>query len=252
MADSVIADGTGRRIRAALDVDAAAGLLEAEHPLEILRWASECIDGRVTFATGFGPEGCVIIDLIARNRLPIDVFTLDTGLLFEETYALWRRLEARYGIPIRAVRPEQSVREQALAHGPTLWERDPDRCCELRKVEPLRGELSKFGAWITAIRRDQTPERAGARVVERDRNFGLVKINPLVRWTHDDVWAHLYAHDVPYNPLHERGYPSIGCQPCTSAIVPGENLRAGRWRGAAKKECGLHTSAPAQRPREQS
>jgi phosphoadenylyl-sulfate reductase (thioredoxin) len=227
-----------------IDVVTAARELDGETPSEILRWASKHIGPKLTFATGFGAEGCVIIDLIARNQLPIDVFTLDTGLLFPETYALWRQLEARYGITIRAVRPSHTVEQQAGEHGPSLWTRDPDRCCELRKVLPLRNALSGFEAWITAIRRDQTAERAYARVVEHDRKFGLLKINPLVTWTHDDVWAHLYAHDVPYNPLHDQGYPSIGCQPCTAAVVPGEDARSGRWRGTSKKECGLHVIQP--------
>lgn len=208
-----------------------------ESALDTLRWAAAEYPGKLTFATGFGAEGCVIIDLIGRHELAIDLFTLDTGVLFDETYALWRRLEARYGITIRAVRPQLADDDHAL------WERDPDRCCDRRKVRPLRAALAGFDAWITAIRRDQTPERAGARTVEPDNKFGLVKINPLVAWTHDDVWAHLYAHDVPFNPLHQQGYPSIGCRPCTSAVVPGENLRAGRWRGSAKKECGLHAPA---------
>ena len=134
---------------------------------------------RITFATGFGAEGCVLIDLVARHRLPIDLFTLDTGLLFPETYALWRRLEARYGVVIRAVRPLESVEEQARSHGDRLWERDPDACCGLRKVEPLRSALRGFDAWITAIRRDQTPERASAGIIERDSRYGLVKVNPL-------------------------------------------------------------------------
>ena len=224
-----------------IDVVTAARELEGETPAEILRWASLHIGPKLTFATGFGAEGCVIIDLIARNNLPIDVFTLDTGLLFPETYDLWQRLEAKYGIVIRPVRPAQGVDEQAAAHGPALWERDPDQCCELRKVVPLRNALSGFDAWITAIRRDQTAERAYARVVENDRKFGLIKINPLVTWTHDDVWAHIYLHDVPYNALHDRGYPSIGCAPCTSPVAPGEDARSGRWRGSAKKECGLHS-----------
>ena len=221
------------------DITAAADALETASAVEILRWASRTYP-KLTFATGFGAEGCVIIDLIGRERLPIDLFTLDTGVLFPETYELWRRLEAKYGITIRAVRPGQTIPQQALVHGPALWDRDPDRCCELRKVVPLRHELSRFDAWITAIRRDQTVQRANARVVEHDRKFNLVKINPLVRWTHDDVWAHLYAHDVPYNALHDRGFPSIGCQPCTSAVAPGEDPRSGRWKGKAKKECGLH------------
>jgi phosphoadenylyl-sulfate reductase (thioredoxin) len=219
----------------------AAAELEGQTPLAILEWAAAHA-GRLTFATGFGAEGCVLVDLIARHGLAIDLFTLDTGLLFAETYELWRQLEARYGVTIRGVTPARTVDEQAAALGPELWRREPDRCCEQRKVEPLRRELARFDAWITAIRRDQTPERATARIVERDDRFGLVKINPLAAWSHDDVWAHLYAHDVPFNPLHERGYPSIGCEPCTSAIVPGEALRAGRWRGSAKRECGLHVS----------
>jgi phosphoadenosine phosphosulfate reductase len=229
-----------------IDVATASRSLEGESPLSILEWASKHVGPRLTFATGFGAEGCVLIDLIGRNRLPIDLFTLDTGVLFPETYALWRQLETKYGVTIRAVLPEQTLSEQAQTHGPALWKREPDRCCELRKVLPLRRALTGFDAWITAIRREQTPERADAKIVETDRKFGLLKINPLVTWTHDDVWAHIYANDVPYNTLHERGYPSIGCEPCTSAIVPGENLRAGRWRGAGKNECGLHVATPAQ------
>ena len=217
----------------------AAQELESASTVEILRWASQSIP-RLTFATGFGAEGCVIIDLIARERLPIDLFTLDTDVLFPETYELWQRLQNKYGVHIRAVRAAHTIPEQALVHGPRLWERDSDRCCELRKVIPLRHELAKFDGWITAIRRDQTPQRANARVVERDAKFGLVKVNPLVTWTHDDVWAHIYKHDVPYNTLHDRGFPSIGCQPCTSAVAPGEDPRSGRWKGQAKNECGLH------------
>jgi len=225
-----------------IDILAAARALDDKPAVEILQWASRHT-GRITFATGFGAEGCVLVDLIARQNLPIDLFTLDTGVLFPETYDLWRRLEKRYGVTIRAVHPEQTIPAQALLHGPTLWERDPDHCCELRKLAPLRAALGGFDAWITAIRRDQTPERANAQVVEEDRKFGLVKVNPLVTWTHDDVWAHIYANDVPFNPLHDRGYPSIGCQPCTSAVSAAEHPRAGRWRGAAKRECGLHTES---------
>ena len=211
----------------------AAHQLEGQTAVEILRWASHEYGPRLTFAAALGAECCVIIDLIARHELPIDLFTLDTGVLFPETYALWRALEDRYDVKIRAVRPEQTIDAQALVHGPTLWEREPDRCCELRKVRPLKTALSGFGAWITAIRRDQTPERASAQIVEDDRKFGLVKINPLVAWTHDDVWAHVYANDVPTNALHAAGYPSIGCQPCTSPVAAGEDPRSGRWRGAA-------------------
>lgn len=220
-----------------LDIAAA---LEGRSAAEILRWAADTYAPKLTFATGFGPEGCVLIDLMGRQRLPVDLFTLDTGLLFPETYELWRRLEARYGLTIRAVRPDWSLPEQEAREGPRLWESRPDRCCEIRKVIPLRNAVRGFDAWITAIRRDQTPDRATAKIVEPDPKFGLVKINPLAAWTSAEVWGHLRAHDVPVNPLHDRGYPSIGCAPCTSPALPGEDPRAGRWRGTGKTECGLH------------
>jgi phosphoadenylyl-sulfate reductase (thioredoxin) len=214
--------------------------LEGESPEAILRWAADRFAPRITCATGFGLEGCAIVDLVARLSLPVDLFTLDTGLLFPETYDLWRRLESRYGIVIRPVRPRSSVDEQATLEGPELWTRDPDRCCELRKLRPLRAELSSFDAWVSAIRRDQTAERADAPVVGWDWRFGLVKVNPLVRWTFADVRAYIRDYDVPYNPLHDQGYPSIGCQPCTTPVTEGEDPRAGRWRGREKRECGLH------------
>jgi thioredoxin-dependent adenylylsulfate APS reductase len=221
------------------EIDSAAQRFEGR-PVEALAWAAERFPKRVTFSTGFGAEGCLIVDLIGRHQLEIDVFTLDTGLLFPETYALWRRLEERYDITIRAVRPAQSVPEQAKTHGDSLWARDPDRCCALRKVEPLRQALADKEAWVSAIRREQTRDRASARVVEWDERFALVKLNPLASFTHDDVWSYLRAHHVPVSPLHEQGYTSIGCHPCTSPVAPGEDPRAGRWRGRQKTECGLH------------
>lgn len=194
-------------------------------------------------ATGFGPEGCVLVDQIGREHLRLDLFTLDTGLFFDETYALWRSLEKRYGLTIRGVTPELTLDEQARTFGECLWERAPDRCRATRKVAPLRAQLKRVDAWITAIRREQTPQRAGARVVEWDPKFGIVKINPLAGWTKREIRQHLIEHDVPYNPLHDLGYPSIGCSTCTSPAARGENDRAGRWRGDAKTECGLHGPA---------
>jgi phosphoadenosine phosphosulfate reductase len=213
---------------------------EGAPPEETLRTAIALFPGRFTFATGFGVEGCVLIDVAARAGLALDLFTLDTGLLFPETYALWARLEERYGVTIRRVNPARTVSEQALDEGPELWTRAPERCCELRKVRVLRAELPKFDAWASAIRRDQTPDRAAAQTFERDPKFGLVKVNPLVTWTSADVWRHLERHDVPFNPLHDQGFPSIGCAPCTSPVALGESPRAGRWRGSGKTECGLH------------
>ncbi len=233
------------------ELSAIAFSLEGQPAELVLRWAAERFAGRVTFATGFGVEGCILIDMIARHSLRIDLFTLDTGLLFDETYALWKKLEQRYGVTIRAVRPSLTVEQQAVQHGPELWRRDPDRCCDIRKVAPLREQLRGYDAWLSAIRRSQTRDRAFAQPVERDVKFGLVKINPLVSWSDKDVWDYVHRHEVPYNPLHDQGYPSIGCRPCTTAVASGEDPRAGRWRGLAKKECGLHSkeSVPTPRPK---
>jgi phosphoadenosine phosphosulfate reductase len=213
---------------------------ERVSPLDVLRWAVERYAPRLAFATGFGPEGLVLLDLIGSHRLDVDVFTLDTGLLFPETYSLWRTLEERYRRPIRAVRPALDLEQQAARHGESLWQREPDRCCGIRKVDPLAEALRGHEAWISGIRADQTKERARARVVEDDARFGLVKVNPLLAWSAEDVWAYLRDHDVPTNPLHQIGYPSIGCWPCTSPAQAGEDPRAGRWRGSVKTECGLH------------
>ena len=207
---------------------------------DALRLAAERFAPRLVMATGFGMEGCVLTDLIGRNKLPVDIFTLDTGLFFEETYTLWKTLERRYDLTIRGVRPALTVGEQAVRFGDAFWERDPDRCCEMRKVQPLRAALAGADAWITALRRDQTPDRANASMLEHDQKFGLVKINPLVEWTAQDVRDYVREHDVPFNPLHEQGYPSIGCAPCTSPVQAGESPRAGRWRGKGKTECGIH------------
>jgi len=222
-----------------LELERLGQSLEGWAPSDIMEWAVERFP-KMTFATGFGVEGCCLIDMVGRNKLPIDLFTLDTGLLFPETYELWKKLEAKYGVTIRAVKPELTVEQQAEVHGEKLWERTPDKCCEMRKVLPLRNALTPFEAWITAIRRDQTLDRANASIVERDRKFGLVKVNPLVSWTTRDVWTYVHENDVPYNALHDQNYPSIGCWPCTTPVMPGEDPRSGRWRGREKKECGLH------------
>jgi phosphoadenylyl-sulfate reductase (thioredoxin) len=224
----------------------AARQAESWSAEQMLRWAEATFAPRLRLATGFGAEGCVLVDLVARHELEIDLFTIDTGLLFPETYELWQDLESYYGVTIEGVRPAQSVAAQAAAHGDALWERDPSSCCELRKVAPLRAALSGRLAWISAIRRDQTSTRRAAQAVEWDARFGLVKINPLVRWTKRQVWDYIRAYGVPYNALHDRGYPSIGCAPCTGPVAPGESERAGRWRGRDKTECGLHVRvAPA-------
>jgi len=223
-----------------VEIKRAAQDLETQSAEDILVWAATQFPGRLTFATSLGIEDCVVTDMLARRNLDVDLFTLDTGLLFPETYALWEQIERRYGVSIARVSPAHTVEEQATLEGPELWGRDPDRCCDLRKMQPLRSTLSDYEAWVTAIRRDQTPERATAPVVSWDGRFGLIKVNPLVRWTIDDVRAYVSDHQVPYNPLHDQSYPSIGCVPCTSPVAPGEDPRSGRWRGSEKTECGLH------------
>ena len=219
------------------EVRALAGRLEGCTPAEILAAAAARHPGRIALACSFGAEDCLLVDVVGRERLPIEIFTLDTGYLFPETYTLWKELEVRHGLTIRAA-PGGAAKADPAATPP--WETDADACCDARKVRPLRAQLGTLGAWVTGIRRDQTPERAGARVVEWDARFGLEKVNPLATWSSEQVWAYLRREGVPVNPLHARGYPSIGCQPCTSPVRPGEDPRAGRWRGSQKTECGLH------------
>jgi phosphoadenosine phosphosulfate reductase len=213
---------------------------EGASPDVVLYWAAGAFGDEVALATGFGAEGCVLIDMLARVTPRMRVFYLDTDLLFPETYALAERLRARYGVRFERRATRLSLAAQSEVYGERLWERDPEECCRLRKVEPLREMLGGLRAWVTAIRREQTPARAGAGIVERDAKFGLVKINPLAAWSARDVWDYVSKHDVPYNPLHDLNYASVGCVPCTTPVCIGEDPRAGRWRGAAKTECGLH------------
>jgi phosphoadenosine phosphosulfate reductase len=221
----------------------ACEILEERGPREALEWAFEKFGDRATIATGFGAEGVALIDMAVGINPRADIFFLDTAFLFPETYELRRRIEDRYGINIRAVGTGLAPKEQERLHGPALWERDPDLCCRLRKLEPLELALDGFDAWVTAIRREQSPSRTFAQVVEWDRRWNRVKINPLVRWNRADVWRYIVRHRLPYNPLHDRGYPSIGCTHCTQPVGQGEHERAGRWKGRGKTECGLHGPA---------
>ncbi|MGH9881773.1 MAG: phosphoadenylyl-sulfate reductase, partial [Pyrinomonadaceae bacterium] len=202
--------------------------------------AVEGFGPEVALATGFGAEGCVLVAMLSSISPGTRIFYLDTDLLFPETYALRDKLEARYAVRFERRATSLSLTEQAAIQGERLWLRLPDECCRLRKVEPLREMLAGLRAWITGIRRDQSPTRATARIVEWDDQFGLIKINPLAAWSASDVWNYITRHDVPYNSLHDQGYPSIGCVPCTTPVQIGETQRSGRWRNIAKSECGLH------------
>jgi phosphoadenosine phosphosulfate reductase len=207
---------------------------------EILRWAVGTFGRKLTMATAFGAEGCCLIHLLAEIGPEVRIFNLDTGYQFPETLQLRERIKQRYGIAVEFVRPETTVAEYEEEHGGPLYRHRPDQCCHDRKLEPLRQAVAGYDAWISAIRRDQTPDRAQAEVVQWDRKFGLVKVNPLLFWSRRDVWKFLLDNAIPYNPLHDRGYPSIGCWPCTQAVGNGADERAGRWAGTSKKECGLH------------
>jgi phosphoadenosine phosphosulfate reductase len=195
----------------------------------------------VSLANSFsGATDMVLVDMLAKLDLPFEVFYLDTELLFPETYQLIEETRRRYGIEPVAYRPKQTVAEQAAEHGDALWAREPDRCCALRKMEPIARALEGKQAWITGMRRDQSPARAGTPIFQWDDTFGLAKLNALVDWTEDETWEYVRERDVPVNALHEQGYPSIGCMPCTRPVMPGEDPRAGRWAGTVKTECGLH------------
>jgi phosphoadenosine phosphosulfate reductase len=210
-------------------------------PREILEWAVYRFHPRLTMATAFGAEGCVLLHLLSEIEPTVRVFNLDTGYQFPETLELRDRIAERYGIEVEMVSAAASVAEYEQSHGGPLYVSNSDQCCYDRKIVPLRRALAGYDAWITAIRADQSSDRANAPIVGADPKFGLIKINPLMSWTKRDVWAFIVTHKVPYNPLHDRGYASIGCWPCTRAVANGEDERAGRWAGHAKTECGLHS-----------
>jgi len=228
------------------DIAQLSSQAEAWSPEQVLAWAFENYGKNVAIASGFGVEGMAMIDLASHVSGSFRVFTLDTEFLFPETYELMDRIEKRYGIRIERVYSSLTPEEQAHTHGAELWRRDPDLCCSLRKVEPLKQKLAELRAWVTAIRRRQTSARASARKIEWDHKFQLIKINPIADWTTDMVWSYVRKHNVPYNHLHDQNYPSIGCMHCTRAVRSGEDARAGRWAGFAKTECGLHTPSNLQ------
>jgi phosphoadenosine phosphosulfate reductase len=210
-------------------------------PEALLTWATQTFHPRLALTCSFsGPSGMVLLDMVVRSGLDMTVIFLDTDLLFPETYELAALAEQRYGIPIQRRRPALSLEEQDRQEGPHLYARDPDRCCHLRKVTPLAETLRDYDAWISGIRRDQSNTRATVHLLEWNTRHNLVKINPLAFWSDRQVWTYIHTHRVPYNPLLDQGYPSIGCIPCTRP-ASADDPRAGRWVGFAKTECGLHT-----------
>ena len=224
------------------ELAAASAKLESASPEEIITWAHERFAPYLTMATAFGPEGCVILSMLAKVAPDTYVFNLDTGYQFQQTLDLRDRIAEKYRIEVDMLQPELSVPEYEALHGGPLYKIDSNQCCFDRKVKVLRQAALGKHAWMSGIRRDQSPDRAQAAIVGWDKKFNLVKVSPLANWSKGDIWNRILAEDVPYNPLHDQGYPSIGCWPCTRAIAEGEtDDRAGRWSGSGKTECGLHS-----------
>ncbi len=216
---------------------------------EILRWAWKRFGERAAIGTSFQGAGLVMMHLAKQDGIRFPVFTLDTGLLFRETVELKRRLEEFFEYEIEALVPDLTVEGQEEAQGPELWKRDPDLCCTMRKVLPLQDKLANLDCWITGLRREQSDARSGIGIIElyslaQTTGRDMVKLNPMARWSREAVWEHIQKHKIPYNPLHDQGYRSIGCRPCTAKAGNGANERAGRWTGFNKVECGIHTFLP--------
>ena len=230
-------------------VHAAAARFEHATAQELLAWALEQFQPRMAISAAGGVDGMVVIDIAWRIDPDVRVFTLDTGRLPPETYALFEKVRERYGIHVEWEYPDtEAVGDLVTEHGPNLMFRGVDlriACCEIRKVEPLKRKLATLDAWVSGLRRDQWRTRKNIAKVELDRDHGgIVKINPVADWTQDEVWDYVRKNDVPYHELFDNGYTSIGCAPCTRPVLPGEPERAGRWwwEEDTEKECGIHCS----------
>ncbi len=214
--------------------------LEDASPQEILRWASNTYGEQLAIVTSFQITGIVTLHMLQDIAPNTPVLTLDTGYLFPETYDLIDTLEEQFNLNLTRIKPRQTISQQDRDYGTRLWERNPDRCCHLRKTIPLRDALQGYDAWITGLRRDQSTQRANTRIVDTDKRTGMIKVAPFANWTEDMLWTYIHAYDLPYNKLHDMGYPSIGCWSCTKAVTEGDDVRSGRWTNNAKTECGIH------------
>jgi phosphoadenosine phosphosulfate reductase len=223
------------------ELSRAAESLERSSPQDILHWAVDVFGEDLTLSVSFGnPEGMILLDMLSRITDKAQVFTLDTGFLFEETVRFREDAMKRYPLPLKVLTPSLTVEEQVERYGPELYSCAPDLCCEVRKIEPQRRFIKDYGAWVTGIRRDQTAQRASTPVLSWEERFGVVKIAPLVIWSTGEVEEYVCERSLPLNPLLGRGYKSIGCAPCTQPVSEDEDTRAGRWPGMDKTECGLH------------
>ncbi len=216
--------------------------LESASPEEIITWAAKRFGDGLTMATAFGPEGCLILSMLSQIAPKTYLFNLDTGYQFQATLDLRDQIAERYGIEVDLLTPDQTVPEYEAEHGGPLYKTNPNQCCFDRKIKVLRRGLEGRTAWMSGIRRDQSADRASTPIVGWDKKFHLVKISPLANATQQQVWTRIVKENVPYNPMHDQGYPSIGCWPCTQAVAEGDaDERAGRWSGTGKTECGLHS-----------
>lgn len=221
-------------------IDNLQAEFETAYPQTILRWAAETFEDRLAIVTSFQPVGIVTLHMLQEIAPRTPVLTLDTGLLFPETYALIEDLTERFDLNLVRLEPELTVLEQMRRYNGALWKRDPDLCCHIRKKLPLEKALGGYDAWVTGLRRDQSQARAHTPVITWDARHNMVKLCPFATWTEDMIWTYIHAHELPYNALHDEGYPSIGCWPCTRAIAEGDDPRSGRWAGHTKTECGIH------------
>ncbi|AZB42871.1 phosphoadenylyl-sulfate reductase [Bacillus sp. FJAT-42376] len=209
--------------------------------LNVLKWAYAHYEEELVYACSFGIEGIVLIELISRVKKDARIVFLDTELHFKETYDLIERVKARYpDLNILLKKPSLTVAEQAAEYGDELWKTNPNECCRIRKVLPLREVMSGEKAWISGLRREQSPSRKDTQFLNKDDKFKNIKICPLIHWTWKDVWRFAHKNDLDYNVLHDQGYPSIGCEPCTQPAIDVNDARSGRWNGTQKTECGLH------------
>ena len=221
-------------------IDTLSQQFESASPQEILRWASTTYGDQLAIVTSFQITGIVTLHMLQDIAPQTPVLTLDTGYLFPETYDLIDTLEQEFNLNLTRVRPRQTPKQQARDYGDRLWERNPDRCCHLRKTIPLRDALEGYEAWVTGLRRDQSSSRANTPIISKDGRTGLIKIAPFANWTEDMLWTYINAYELPYNRLHEMGYPSIGCWSCTKSVTANDEMRSGRWTNNSKTECGIH------------
>ncbi len=224
------------------EIEALSQAFEPQDPAALLSWGAEQYGKHLVLACSLGPEDLVLIDLLSRVSPTVQAFFLDTDFHFAETLALKDQITARYPqLQLEIVKPLLTVKQQVEHYGPELFVSNPDQCCGIRKVEPLNRVLSGYRAWITGMRRQQAPTRASIGKVQWDAKRSMLKLNPLADWTEEQVWAYIAQQGIPYNPLHDQSYPSIGCTHCTAPVAPGQDPRSGRWQGKGKTECGLHT-----------